>query len=156
MKNAIPKSMTAASTPIGMSTLEETPKEDEDVVGVFGVAVSSSPPPLVRLESASEEPRLAPLPPEAEPAPVGPPVAVPAPAAPVAPWAPSPFSARAFARASWTALLSAALFTVGVPAAAAVLGARTCPAQHMASNAARSGIYEEIRRIGLEGSGERE
>jgi hypothetical protein len=86
MKKAIPKSRMAPTTAMGTSTLEETPEEDEEVTGVVGVAFSSSwAPPLVKFESASEEPRLAPLPPAAEPAPAAAPAAVPAAAAPLAP-----------------------------------------------------------------------
>jgi hypothetical protein len=154
MKNAIPRSMMAPTTATGTSTLVEIPEEDEAAVGagVVGVAVSSSsPPPLVKLESASEGPRLAPLPPAAEPVPAAAPAAVPAPAAPLA-----PFSAWAFARASWTAVLMAALSTVGVPAAAATPAARASPAKHVQRSVARSGMYEEIRRIGLETARESE
>jgi hypothetical protein len=62
------------------------------------------------------------------------------------------FSVWAFARASCTALLRAALFTGVLPALAAVASpaATVCPAKHMAASAAISGMYEEIRRIGRE------
>ena len=121
---------------IGSRTLVETPLVEEvlEAVEVVGVLASSSPSPLVRLDSEPEfPPRLSP--PEIDPdeEPVEPPAAEP----------------DSLAKASWTAWLSWALLIVGVAAAPADASrAGVWPAKRVRSSVASSRLWE-IRSIDM-------